>query len=149
MNKDLVFSLSHPVLILGSHSSESNIQRLKFDATSLYDIELNNFEVLRATPKSNELHTAIDVIFEEFVGQLNNAELGLFSYGENFVELRISCSQHMFERLLNYSEKKKAIERLQVKVVNELDSSHQTGRKVKLTEHSYNLKEWYLNLNLG
>ena len=149
MKKAIAFSLSHPVLILGSNSEAPNVQRLKFDAITLFDIELNNFNILKASPTSSELHTVIDVIFEECVEQLNDASLGLFSYGEHFVELRITCNQHIFERLLSYSEKKKVIERLEVKLVNELDNSHQAGRKARLDECSYSLIEWCVNFDLG
>jgi hypothetical protein len=149
MNKALAFRLSHPVLILGADSGAINIQRLKFDAIALYDIELNNFNVLKASPTSNELHTVIDVIFEESAGQINNTELGLFNYGEHFVELIISCNQRIFERLLSCSEKKKVIERLEVKLFNKLDNSHQAGRKAKLTECSYSLIEWFVSFDMS
>lgn len=147
MTKHMTFVLSHPTLILRSDVEIKNSQILKFDAFSKKKVELNNFEYLQP-PKKDVEHRVINVFFEVVEEGLEKIGLGYFLYGDYSVELRIFCNQQIFDKLILAKSMEPSID-LYFVLYNEVDSDYQSGSILKLTEDSYQVKEWSISKNLN
>jgi hypothetical protein len=141
--KELILLLSEPSLLLSSSKEDGTSEKLKFKAAAYSQVELNNFKVLRTNNSENkENEVDIDVTFKKLKKQSGVDRGNYFLYYDYVADLTILCDEDCFNQLQTNIKK---LDLLSINIVNAEDIDN---RKRKLTESSYEVSAWSINIKL-